>query len=35
MTYWQYQAVDNCPGCGHEFNPGCSAHRHKYFLTPN
>lgn len=25
---------EQCPQCGHQFNPGCSLHRDFYFLVP-
>jgi uncharacterized CHY-type Zn-finger protein len=33
LTIARYLALDPyaCPGCGHEFNPGCRTHRHLYF----
>lgn len=33
MDYGQYSAVSQCPRCQHAFNPGCSMHRHLYFLV--
>lgn len=31
MNLREYSEVESCPSCGHEFNPGCKAHRHLYF----
>jgi uncharacterized CHY-type Zn-finger protein len=31
MTIRAYLDTESCPNCGAAFNPGCRAHRHRYF----
>ncbi|WP_197088464.1 CHY zinc finger protein [Corynebacterium occultum] len=31
MDYDEYSRIEKCGGCGHPFNPGCSAHAPLYF----